>query len=575
MLAKFLICSHPLPMEQAELAQVIEAARRDRSTKLDLQDCELTMLPESIGNLSDLTSLNLHGNKLTILPESMEKLSNLVELSLGTNQLTSLPKSICKLTSLTSLVLSRNQLTNLPEKISNLSNLTRLYLVGNLLTSLPDSLSSLSNLTELYLNDNTWIDLSNLHNIPNLKRVYYFGVNLPHRYWTHRSKWKSEWLLNEDNDRIRHALISQIGHERIFEELTLCTPERSHKERIPAIDKFELNLASNRLTTLPNSISKLDYLTELNLKRNQLTSLPKDIGNLSNLAKLNLEDNRLTSLAKSIGNLSSLTILCLAGNKLVNLPVNIVSLSSLTELNLANNQLTSLPERLGKLCNLNMLDLSDNQLTNLPESIGNLAKLTSLHLANNQLTNLPENIGNLASLTTLNLKGNQLTSLPKSIENISSLTWLNLDNNPWLDLSSLQNIPDLEKVSCFNVRRLPRRYWTKLSEWKPEWLLDEDNAEIRRTLIEKLGYERICAELNATTLDTWREYTLLKIDGLEKIYAGASQPIDTEPMVLLKMTCPSTAHIHILRVPPEMVSAEAAISWVNHGIHPDKFAVQT
>lgn len=46
-------------------------------------------------------------------------------------------------------------------------------------------------------------------------------------------------------------------------------------------------------------------------------------------------------------------------------------------------------------------------------------------------------------------------------------------------------------------------------------------------------------------------------------------------MLLLKLTCLSTQDIHILRVPPEMTSAEAAITWVNHGIHPDEFAVQT
>jgi leucine-rich repeat protein SHOC2 len=46
-------------------------------------------------------------------------------------------------------------------------------------------------------------------------------------------------------------------------------------------------------------------------------------------------------------------------------------------------------------------------------------------------------------------------------------------------------------------------------------------------------------------------------------------------MVLLKMTCPSTEHIHILRVPPGIESAEEAITWVNHGIHPDRFAIQT
>jgi hypothetical protein len=114
-----------------------------------------------------------------------------------------------------------------------------------------------------------------------------------------------------------------------------------------------------------------------------------------------------------------------------------------------------------------------------------------------------------------------------------------------------------------------------LCEWKSEWLLDEDNVEVRRILVAQIGYERICNELNAISLDTWREYTLLKIDGVEKIYARNGKIIVTEPMVLLKMNCPSTAHIHILRVPPEMVSAEAAITWVNHGIHPDDFTIQT
>jgi len=76
----------------------------------------------------------------------------------------------------------------------------------------------------------------------------------------------------------------------------------------------------------------------------------------------------------------------------------------------------------------------------------------------------------------------------------------------------------------------------------------------------------------------------LKIDGIEVIYGEYHQePIDSpavmllerELMVLLKMTCPSTQHIQILQVTPEMTSAEAAITWVNYGIHPDKFTVQT
>jgi hypothetical protein len=54
-----------------------------------------------------------------------------------------------------------------------------------------------------------------------------------------------------------------------------------------------------------------------------------------------------------------------------------------------------------------------------------------------------------------------------------------------------------------------------LEQWKAEWLLDEDNAEIRHVLIEQVGYEKICKELKAIDVDTWREYILMIIDGAE------------------------------------------------------------
>ena len=41
------------------------------------------------------------------------------------------------------------------------------------------------------------------------------------------------------------------------------------------------------------------------------------------------------------------------------------------------------------------------------------------------------------------------------------------------------------------------------------------------------------------------------------------------------MTCPSTEFIHVLRVPPDVKSAREAIGWVNWGIDPDEFAVET
>ncbi len=105
-------------------------------------------------------------------------------------------------------------------------------------------------------------------------------------------------------------------------------------------------------------------------------------------------------------------------------------------------------------------------------------------------------------------------------------------------------------------------------QWQAQWILKEDNAELRRLLIQGIGYARICQELQATELDSWAEYTLLRIDEMIDNW-------DRQPNYLLKMTCPSTGFIHAMRVPPNMRSAREAIRWVNWGIDAEEFSVQT
>jgi leucine-rich repeat protein SHOC2 len=325
-----------------------------------------------------------------------------------------------------------------------------------------------------------------------------------------------------------------------------------------------LNLYGSRIHKLPESIGNLTDLVELNINDNSLDYLPESIGNLVNLSQLYVNFNKLTKIPESIGKLTSLIRLDLSFNSLVDLPNSFCNITGLTRLCLSENQFTNLPERLGNLTNLTLLDLDGNKLTFLPDCIGNFTNLVELNLYSNQISTLPDSTSNLVNLINLDLYWNEFRVLPKSISHLLKLKFIGLRENPLTDLSILQLLPELDMVNFLDVD-LPRRYWTNLSDWNPKWLIDEENAEIRRVLIQQIGYDRICQELDAIDLDTWREYTLLKIDA----------DIDEEPMVLLKMTCPSTGHIHILRVPPEMTSAEAAITWVNHGIHPDEFTVQT
>jgi len=75
-------------------------------------------------------------------------------------------------------------------------------------------------------------------------------------------------------------------------------------------------------------------------------------------------------------------------------------------------------------------------------------------------------------------------------------------------------------------------------------------------LIQQIGYEKICQELQAVSIDSWQEYKLIKIDA----------DVDEEQIYLLKMNCPSTGKIHALLVGPDLQTAREAIGWINWGI---------
>ncbi len=114
--------------------------------------------------------------------------------------------------------------------------------------------------------------------------------------------------------------------------------------------------------------------------------------------------------------------------------------------------------------------------------------------------------------------------------------------------------------------RLPEAYGKlKPQEWQSEWLLTTKNSELRRVLIEEIGYDKICQDLQTIEIDNWQEYTLLRID----------DDADIEPIFILKMICPSTGNIHTLRVPPDVNSAKEAVEWINWGVDPEEFSLQT
>ncbi len=157
------------------VANLIKEARRTRAAELNLSFQDLTALPESVGQLTQLQYLHLTGNQLTTLPESIGRLKLLQRLYLSGNQLTTLPESIGQLKLLQRLDLSGNRLTTLPESIGQLTQLQRLYISGNQLTTLPESIGELRLLQRLDLSGNQLTTLP--ESIGQLAKVTYLYLD--------------------------------------------------------------------------------------------------------------------------------------------------------------------------------------------------------------------------------------------------------------------------------------------------------------------------------------------------------------------------------------------------------------
>ena len=128
-------------------------------TKLDLSQClNLKSLPADIGELTGLTQLDLEVvlpniGQISTLPDSIVNLTNLTELKAGQQQLKKLPEQIGKMIGLTAIYVEGNQLTRLPDSIGQLKNLGILQAQRNNLVEIPASIGNLC-LGQLFLQGN-------------------------------------------------------------------------------------------------------------------------------------------------------------------------------------------------------------------------------------------------------------------------------------------------------------------------------------------------------------------------------------------------------------------------------------
>ena len=171
-----------------------------------------------------------------------------------------------------------NKIAILDPKLANLKVLKSLNVDNNKLTSgSMNVLSSLSKLKNLSANNNmlgrqghnnTNKNISAKNKTTNIKAEEALPAALP-------SGLKTLLLSNNSLSYVPRSILgatNTTAHLRFLEKL---------------------DLSSNNLATLPDSISNLPALNDLNLDDNAIVSLPKTIGKLSKLKVLSLRNNHI------------------------------------------------------------------------------------------------------------------------------------------------------------------------------------------------------------------------------------------------------------------------------------------
>nr|MDO8115056.1 NACHT domain-containing protein [Candidatus Sigynarchaeota archaeon] len=221
--------------------------------RLNLSQCDLKELPDTIGVLGALEALDLHENSLTTLPDSIIHLGSLRTLDISKNGLTELPNTIGYLICLETLDLENNNLFTIPATIHKLESLQALNLKKNKMTGLPASFILLKKLKRLDLGNNGMTSIP-----PELFSLIVM----------------QELLLDHNKLVIVPEALFSIKSLRI------------------------LDLSHNSIRELPKSISARVSLEDLYIGYNNIREIPKWMKSLPLLRTLQIDGLRLNMQAE-------------------------------------------------------------------------------------------------------------------------------------------------------------------------------------------------------------------------------------------------------------------------------------
>lgn len=364
----------------AEVVKWIESNREALASvdRLDLSQQNLSVIPQEIGKLRNLTILYLGKNRLDSLPEEIEWPTHLNGVDLEENLLSDLPNNLPE--EIIVLNLSKNRFTSFPGKLP--SKLRLLYIGGN---QIPPSSSKPPGPVVLGLEDSS----SSTQELPTLAKLEedLAAVAL----CAEIKRWAIDCEIpippdieigsspsSDVTKRAAEARIWMSNNETTLNKATQvylqgCNISLAPKEIAKLKNLTHISLSMNQLRSFPEGLSSFRQLMEINLNDNQITALHENMNLPRTLARIDLRKNLIPSLPRNMNLSPNLTKLILSGNKIRSIPEDIIWAPKLIFIDLSENEIPLLSAKITWPCPLEerdlRLDLRGNPIRSLPPGL--------------------------------------------------------------------------------------------------------------------------------------------------------------------------------------------------------------
>ncbi|KAI8981479.1 hypothetical protein BDB01DRAFT_851265 [Pilobolus umbonatus] len=265
-------------------------------TRFIATDNVITQIDERIGSeFGGLKQINFRNNLLSDLPQSLLLCRNLTSVLLSYNKIKEFPSFLLELGQLKEIDLSHNMIDAIDYDGSPLI-IETLDLSYNHLTHIsPTFLSSLARIRRMnishnqikYFHFNSWMYLEELQLKDNqLKRLISSDgdIQLPLLK-----------RMNASNNVIQSITEHDVSMPQLI-ELMLSNNELSEDGfNMPVTPIQTLDLSSNHLNDIPDSVTDLFQLERLDIRNNYLKALPYKLGKLDQLKMIQYEGNPIRS----------------------------------------------------------------------------------------------------------------------------------------------------------------------------------------------------------------------------------------------------------------------------------------